>query len=185
MVYESGKIEVEGITPSGGSDSVEISADFGAADWIRGGYTVDGEAQRDFHGWAFTGFGRGGAPASIQGNWEPLAGDEAHLPAAFVPDANGVFSGSYQVTEPVELPCQIDGTMVAVNDAFGAYQTSPVIDCDLIVFGGEGNEDEVEMFMAVMDAPDKPGEGTLAIVFLIFPREGTEIGLGAVFELTR
>ena len=184
VVYESGKIEVEGFVSSGGSEDVEFTADFGAGDWIRGGYTVKGEAQREFHGWAFTGFSRGGSPASVKGKWEPLAGDEAHLPAAFEPSANGVFSGTYDVTEPIELTCRIDGTLAAVNAAFGAYETSPVIDCDLIVFGGDGNEDEVEMFMAVMDAPDKPGAGTRAIIFMIFPREDTEIGLGAVFELT-
>ena len=187
VVYESGKIEVEegSLTAMGGSESVEITAEFGVDDWIRGGYTVEGEVQRDFNGWAFTGFGRGGSSASIQGTWEPLAGDAADLPAAFTSGENGVFTGDYQVTEPVELPCTIDGMMTAANAAFGSYQSSPLIDCSLVHFGGEGNEDEVEMFMAVMDAPDKPGEGTLAIVLLIFPREGTEIGLGAVFELTR
>ena len=189
VVYESGEWEVESFSnpePMAGSDVVTLTADFGAGDWIRGGYTVEGEAQREFHGWAFTGFDRGASPARIQGNWNPLAG---HLPASFAPDANGSFSGSYNVTEPIELKCDFDGTMAAVNAAFGAYESSPVVDCTesapIPPWGGPGKEDQLELFMAVTDAPDKPGEGTRAIVLLIFPREANEVALGAVFDLTR
>ena len=186
VVYESGKIEGT-IPPTGGSDKVTVSADFGAGDWIRGGYTVEGEAKRDFHGWAFTGFGRGGTPASIQGQWEPLEQD-SDLPAKFAPDAAGAFADSLDVETPLSpdpLTCDFSGTLFAVNPAFGAYQANPVVDCQLLVFGSEGNEDEVEMVIGVMDASDSPGMGTRAIVFTIFPREEHEIGLGAVFKLTR
>ena len=183
VVYESGKIVRDGPTPTGGTENVKLNADFGAGDWISGSYTVEGMEPRSFHGWAFTGFRRGGSPASIEGNWRPVEGDEAHLRIEFAPDANGVYSGDYRVTEPRELDCPIDGAIVAVNPAFGAYRSNPFIDCGLLKIGGEGNEDQLEMFMAVMDTPDKPGQGTRAIIFLIFPREATEIGLGAVYEL--
>ena len=57
--------------------------------------------------------------------------------------------------------------------------TRPVIDCsDLLAFGGEGNEDEVEMFMSVMDPSDMPGMGSRAIVFAVLPRGVNEIGSG-------
>ncbi|MCY4565972.1 MAG: hypothetical protein OXE40_16005, partial [Gammaproteobacteria bacterium] len=186
VVYESGKIELDGTTPVGGTDDVTLTAAFRSGDWISGTYTVDGDEPRAFHGWAFTGFERGGSPMRIQGRWMPMS-DVSDLPATFPTDASGAFDDSITVDSPLgSLPCDFSGRLVAVNPAFNAYHASPQIDCDLIPpFGGEGNEDEVEMVMSIMDAPDKPGMGERAIVFVIFPREVNRIGLGAVFELTR
>ena len=187
VVYESGKLVLDGLTPVGGADNVTVAADFNAGDWIRGSYTVDGEGSRSFYGWAFTGFDRGSATANVAGTWNLVVGDTG-LPEEFATDADGLFDDLLSVeTEltPDPLDCQFTGTFVTVNPAFSAYWSNPVIDCQLLAFGGEGNEDEVEMFMAVMDAPDMPGEGTRAILFAILPREENEIGLSAVYELTR
>ena len=60
-----------------------------------------------------------------------------------------------------------------------------MVDCDVLAFGGEGNEDQVEVLMGVMDAADAPGMGNRAIIFLLLPLEENEIGLGAIYELTR
>ena len=187
VVYESGKIDLVGLTPEGGADPVTIAADFDAGDWIRGSYEVEGEDPRSFHGWAFTGFGRGGATASIDGTWRLVMGDTG-LPEEFATNTEGFFDDVLSVDTPLSedpLPCAFTGTLVAINPAFSAYWANPVIDCDLLAFGGEGNEDEVEMFMAVMDAPEQPGESTRAILFSILPRDDNEIGLSAVYELTR
>ena len=187
VVYESGKLVVDGLTPVGGADNVTVAAEFAAGDWIRGSYEVDGEESRSFHGWAFTGFERGGATARVAGTWRRVVGD-TELPEEFATDANGFYDDVLAVESPLSedpLPCAFTGTLVAVNPAFSAYRSNPVIDCNLLAFGGEGNEDEVEMFMAVMDAPDKPGEGTRAILFSMLPRDVNEVGLSAVYELTR
>ena len=187
VVYESGKIALDVLTPVGGADNVTVAADFDAGDWIRGSYTVDGEDSRSFHGWAFTGFERGGTTAHVAGTWRLVLGDTG-LPEEFATDADGFFDDVLSVETdltPDPLECQFTGTLVAVNPAFSAYWSNPIIDCLLLAFGGEGNEDEVEMFIAVMDAPDKPGEGTRAILFAILPREDNEIGLSAVYEITR
>ena len=158
---------------------------FRSGDWIRGEYTVAGEDSRAFYGLAFTGFDRGGSAASIQGTWMPM-GEDPDLPATFSPDADGMFDDIVALESPLgALDCAFTGTIVAVNPAFNAYQSNPVIDCDLLAFGGEGNEDEVEMFMSVMDAPDMPGMGTRAVVFSILPREVNELALGSLYELTR
>ena len=185
VVYESGKIVLEGLTPVGGTDEVTLTAMFRSGDWIRGEYTVAGEDSRTFYGLAFTGFDRGGSAATIEGTWMPM-GDEPDLPATFKPNADGSFEGSLDVESSLgALTCGFTGNLAAVNPAFNAFYAQTIIDCDLLVFGGEGKEDEAEMFLSVMDAPDMPGMGTRAIVFAILPREANEIGLGAVYELTR
>ena len=185
VVYESGKIDLDGLNPVGGADDVTLTAMFRSGDWIRGEYTVAGEDSRAFYGLAFTGFDRGGSAASIQGTWMPM-GEDPDLPATFSPDADGMFDDIVALESPLgALDCAFTGTIVAVNPAFNAYQSNPVIDCDLLAFGGEGNEDEVEMFMSVMDAPDMPGMGTRAVVFSILPREVNELALGSLYELTR
>ena len=81
-VYESGKIEQQGFSVVGGGDPVTFTAEFRGGDWIRGTYAVDGGSDRAFHGWAFTGFRRGGATAAITGTWNPLD-EEPDLPASF------------------------------------------------------------------------------------------------------
>ncbi|MDE0002018.1 MAG: hypothetical protein OXQ29_04950 [Rhodospirillaceae bacterium] len=186
VVYESGKIDLDGLTPVGGADNVTVEAEFGAGDWIRGSYTVEGEDSRSFHGWAFTGFGRGGATARVAGSWRLIMGDSG-FPEEFSPDADGFFDDVLSIETTLSdepLDCGFTGTLGAVNPAFSAFLSNPVIDCVLLAFGGEGNEDEVEVFMAVMDAPDKPGEASRAILFALLPREDNEIGLSAMYELT-
>ena len=185
VVYESGKIELDGLTIVGGADPVELSAKFRSGDWIQGEYTVAGEEARAFRGWAFSGYERGGQASSIAGTWSPL-GDEPELPAVFNTDEDGALEGELEVdSELGSFVCVFSATLAAVNPAFNSFETAPFIDCDLLVYGGEENPDEVEMILSVMDAPDMPGGGTRAIVFSIYPREVNEIGLGAVYELTR
>ena len=186
VVYESGLIELDGLTPVGGVDDVTLTAMFRSGDWIDGSYEIAGEQARDFRGWAFTGYERGGSTESIQGLWEPTLGEMADLPANFETDEHGAFDGNLIVASPLgELDCAFTGMIAAVNPAFNSFYTRPVIDCDLLAFGGEGNEDEVEMFMSVMDPSDMPGMGTRAIIFAVLPREVNQIGLGAMYELTR
>lgn len=188
VVYESGKIDLHGFTPVGGTDEVTLSATFRSGDWIDGEYTVLGEESRAFSGWAFTGYERGGSTASIQGAWAPTLGDMADLPAMFETDEHGAFYGNLLVEtdlQPDPLDCAFTGTIAAVNPAFNSFYTRPVIDCGLPAFGGEGNEDEVEMFMSVMDPSDMPGMGTRAIMIAVLPRDENEIALGAIYELTR
>ena len=186
VVYESGKQELDGFTPVGGADDVSLTAMFRSGDWITGSYTVAGESPRNFHGWAFTGFDRGGSGAQIMGTWNPM-GEDPDLPATLTVAADGTFEGSIAVDAGTlgELECGFSATLVPVNPAFSAYVTNPAIDCDLIVLGGEANPDQVEMFMGVIDAPDAPGMGNRAIIFSMLPLEENEIGLGAIYELTR
>ncbi|MDE0062819.1 MAG: hypothetical protein OXU72_08510 [Gammaproteobacteria bacterium] len=187
VVYVSGLIELAAdFTPEGGADDVTLSAMFRSGDWIDGSYEIAGEDARDFRGWAFTGYERGGSTASVQGVWKPTLGEMADLPANFETDEHGAFEGNLIVqSELGELDCEFVGTIAAINPAFNSFYTRPVIDCGLLAFGGEGNEDEVEMFMSVMDPADMPGMGTRAIVFAVLPREVNEIALGAMYELTR
>ena len=188
VVYESGKQGLDGVTPVGGADEVSLTAEFRSGDWIRGEYTVLGEDARAFRGWAFTGFERGGSAAAIQGTWSPM-GDNPDLPATLAVEADGMFEGSLTVDAEAlgELECGFSATLVPVNPAFNAYHANPAISClgGAIILGGEDDPDEVEMFMSVMDAPDMPGTSNRAIVFAILPREVNEIGLGALYELTR
>ena len=187
VVYESGKVELDGFTPVGGADDVTLTAMYRSGDWIEGEYTVAGESSRAFRGWAFTGFERGGATADIAGQWTPLD-DDADLAANFNPQADGSFEGSLEVESPLSpdpLTCTFYGTLDPVNPAYNAFFTPTTVDCGLLVFGGEGNEDESEMFLSVMDAPDRPGAGTRAIVFSIQPREVNELAVGAVYQLMR
>ena len=188
VVYESGKQDLDGVTPVGGADEVSLTAEFRSGDWIRGEYTVAGEDARAFHGWAFTGFERGGSGAEIMGTWSPM-GDDPDLPVTLAVGADGMFEGSLTVDAGAigEIDCGFSAMLVPVNPAFNAYHANPAISClgGALILGGEENPDEVEMFMSVMDAPDMPGRGDRAIVFAILPREANEIGLGAVYELTR
>ncbi len=179
VVYESGKIGLEGFAVEGGSDNVTLSAMYRDGDWIRGDYTVAGQPARKFHGWAFAGFERGGSVAQLQGTWGPL-GDNPGLPAVFTTNVAGAFDD--QITINVggalgELTCEFAATLAGLNPAFIAFEGMPVINCGLISF----DAGQVEMIMSVMDTPDKPGMGTRAIVFAILPND-EQIGLGAVYE---
>ena len=187
VVYESGLIELDGLTPTGGSEEVDITAEYRGGDWIRGEYEVAGELARSFHGWAYTGFERGGLVTDIKGTWTPI-GDDPDLPAIFVTNENGEFNDELMVDAGGaigELNCDFSARLDAVNPAFNAFHANPEIDCGLISFGGAGQEEEVDMIMSVMDSIEMPGMGTHAIVFAILPGEGTEIALGSLYELTR
>ena len=186
VVYVSGKQELDGFTPVGGADPVTLSAMFRSGDWITGEYTVAGEQPRNFHGWAFTGYERGGSGTEIRGKWSPM-GENPDLPATLEVEEDGSFTGSITVDAGAlgPLECAFLATLAPVNSSFNSYQASPAIDCDLIVIGGEANPDEVELIMSVMDAPDKPGMGTRAIIFSMLPLEVNQIGLGAIYELDR
>ena len=186
VVYLSGRQVLEGTTPVGGADDVSLTAEFRSGDWIRGNYTVAGEMPRAFHGWAFTGFERGGSAAQIMGMWSPM-GENPDLPVELAVDENGAFTGDLIVDAGTfgPLDCKFSATLIPVNPAFNAYHADPAIDCQLIVIGGEANPDQVEMFMSVMDAPNAPGMSNRAIIFAMLPLEVNEIGLGAIYELTR
>ena len=187
VVYQSGLIRLDSrFTPTGGSERVDITAEYRGGDWIRGEYQVAGEPARRFHGWAYTGFERGGLVADIKGTWAPI-GDKPDLPATFVADENGEFDDKLTVdADGRELNCDFSARLDAVNPAFNAFHANPEIDCGgPLSFGGAGQEEEVEMIMSVMDSTGMPGMGTRAIVFAILPGEGNEIALGSLYELTR
>ncbi len=186
-VYESGKIEQQGFSVVGGGDPVTFTAEFRGGDWIRGTYAVDGGSDRAFHGWAFTGFRRGGATAAITGTWNPLD-EEPDLPASFMPDSGGAFADRLVIDSPLgELDCGFSGTLRTINPAFNLYESQPEIDCGLIVFA----EGAVEMIVGVMDSPDRPGDNARALVLAMVPDDDLaaenrrKIGLGGFYELTR
>ena len=182
-VYESGKIEQEGFAVSGGTDPVEFSAEFRSGDWIRGTYTVAGESARAFHGWAFTGFERGGATAAIAGSWAPLD-DDPDLPASFMPDTAGAFMDELTIDSALapggSITCDFSGTLGASNPAFNVYEAKPLINCQLIVFA----EGTVEMIVGIVGSPSMPGNGDRALVLAMVPDE-RKIALGGIFGLTR
>ncbi len=187
VVYLSGRQGLDGFTPVGGADGVSVTAEFRSGDWIRGSYTILGESPRNFHGWAFTGFERGGSSSQIAGIWNPM-GDDPDLPATLDVGADGKFEGTLTVDagDFGELDCEFSGALGAVNSAFNVYYGEPQINCsDLVILGGDAKPGEVEIFMSVLDAPDAPGMGSHAIVFAMLPLEANEIGLGAFYDLTR
>ena len=67
----------------------------------------------------------------------------------------------------------------AINPAFSVFGGAPVITCPVLT---EELSLEVEMIFAVMDSPDKPGDGGRAIVLALMPGD-EEVGLGAIFTL--
>ena len=189
-VYESGKIEQEGFAVSGGGDPVEFSAEFRSGDWIRGTYTVAGEGARAFHGWAFTGFERGGATAAIAGTWDPLV-EDPDLPASFMPDASGAFMDELSIASALapggSLDCAFSGTLSAINPAFNVYEAKPLINCTFIVF----DEGTVEMIVGIVGSSNMPGDGDRALVLAMIPddhlpeADRKKIALGGIFGLTR
>ena len=189
-VYESGKIEQEGIGVTGGGDPVELSAEFRSGDWIRGTYTVAAGNARAFHGWAFTGFERGGATAAIAGSWAPLD-EEPDLPASFMPDATGAFMDELMIESALapggSLDCDFSGTLSAINPAFNVYEAKPLINCTFIVF----EEGRVEMIVGIVGSSNMPGDGDRALVLAMIPddhlaeADRRKIALGGIFGLTR
>ena len=176
-LYESGKVEVAGLDVSGGSEDFELTAEYRPGDWIRGRYNAVGETGRSFHGWAFTGFGRGAAIEDVAGLWSPVLGDEADLSGDFEPTADGSLSLSF---EAGSFTCNVDGDIGAVNPAFSVYEADVTVTCSLlIILAGS-----VDLIVAVMDAPNEPGGGTRAIVLAIVHDE-RKIAYGAFFDLER
>ena len=188
VVYESGELDINIVTqiPTGGADDFTFNAEVASGDWITGSYTVAGQPTRDFHGYAFTGYGRGGSVAGVRGAWAPVAG-QSDLQAEFTVAADGSLVGSLSVESPLgPLNCDFTASLVAINPAFSSYTGDPLINCGLLRFGGPENpEGQVELFISLMDAPDAPGTSTRAIVFTLLPRDENEVGLGAVYEITR
>lgn len=189
-VYESGKIEQDGLNVTGGGEPVEFTATYRGGDWIRGTYAVAGGSPRGFGGWAFSGFQRGGAVGSIAGTWSPVA-EDSDLPVDFSPNASGAFEGELNIESEAapggEISCDFTGGLGAVNRAFNLYVSEPEINCGFIVFA----EGQVEMVVAPLDAAQAPGMGDRALVLVMIPDDNLaeenrrKIGLGGTFMLTR
>ena len=176
-LYESGKADVVGLNVSGGSEDLEFTAEYRPGDWIRGQYNVVGETGRSFHGWAFTGFERGGAIEEVAGLWSPVLGEDADLSGDFEPTADGELSLSF---EAGGFTCNVAGDIGAANPAFGVYEAEVTITCSLLIIVAAS----VDLMLVVMDAPDEPGGGTRAIALAIVHDE-RKIAFGALFDLER
>ena len=180
-LFESGKFEIQGLDAVGGSEDFDLEAEYRQGDWIRGTYTVD-DTPRTFRGWAFTGFERGGALASIAkydderaASWSPVLGEDADLTEAFKPGADGQLAFSFTAGT---FTCNVTGTIGPVNPAFAAYEADVTITCSLIVLPPT----IVDLIVAVFDSPDSPGRGNRAIVLAIV-HDDRKIGFGAVYQL--
>lgn len=176
-LYESGEVEVQGFTPVGGSEDFAFAAGLRPGDWIRGQYTPDGGTERAFHGWAFTGFERGGAVANVAGLWEPLLGADADLSGDFEPTAGGDLAFSFTAGA---FQCNVTGTIGPFNPAFSVYEANVTITCAnglLIILPAV-----VDVVLATFDSADRPGSGNRAIVLAIVHND-SKIAFGAEFGL--
>jgi len=180
-LYESGKVDVVLIplSVSGGSDDLELTAEYRPGDWIRGEYNVVGETGRPFHGWAFTGFERGAANEEVAGLWSPVLGDEADLSGDFEPGDDGALSFEFTAGS---YTCVVTGPMGPPNPAFSVYEADVEIKCAGGLLTIE--QESVDVILAVMDTPNEPGGGTRAIVLAIVHDE-RKIAYGALFDLER
>ncbi|MCY3840687.1 MAG: hypothetical protein OXH09_18905 [Gammaproteobacteria bacterium] len=175
-LYESGKAEQVGLDVKGGSEDFEFTAEYRAGDWIRGQYNVVGETPRSFHGWAFTGFERGGATEEIAGLWSPEE-DDADLDGDFEPDADGSVSFSFQAGG---FTCNVSGAFEAINPAFAVYEADVTITCSLLVLPPS----IVDLILVVMDKADDPAGGTRSVVLAVV-HDDRELGFGTLFMLER
>ena len=160
-VYESGKIEVQGLGISGGSEAFELTATYRQGDWINGSYTVGG-VNRTFSGWAFTGFDRGADAAGLAGDWTTTAAG-----LSYSVNAAAEFSGSLSVDS---FDCDLSGTLAGINPAFNLYQSAVEVDCGLLRL-------DVELILAVGDRPNAPGGGDHALALVI--ARDDEVAVGA------
>lgn len=160
VVYESGEIEVTGGGIEGGSEPFELTATYRQGDWITGTYTVGG-VNREFNGWAFTGFDRGADAAALAGNWETSGLD-------YTVDATAEFSGELTADS---FECDLSGTLVGVNPAFNLYESVVDVDCSLLRL-------DVELIFAVTDLPNAPGGGDQGLALII--ARDDEIAVGAI-----
>ena len=175
-LYESGKAEQVGLDVKGGSEDFEFTAEYRAGDWIRGEYNIVGETSRSFHGWAFTGFERGGATEEIAGLWSPEE-DDADLNGDFEPDDDGKVNFSFPAGG---FTCTVDGTFEAINPAFAVYEADVIITCSFLILPSS----IVDLILVVMDEADDPAGGTRSIVLAIV-HDDREIGFGTLFTLER
>ena len=160
VVYESGEIEVTGGGIEGGSEPFELMATYRQGDWITGSYRVGG-VEREFNGWAFTGFDRGADAAALAGEWE-TSGLE------YTVDATAEFSGELTAAS---FECDLSGTLVGVNPAFNLYESVVDVDCSLLRL-------DVELIFAVTDLPNAPGGGDQGLALII--ARDDEIAVGAI-----
>ena len=175
-LYESGKAEQVGLDVQGGSEDFEFTAEYRSGDWIRGQYNVVGETPRSFHGWAFTGFERGGATEEIAGLWSPEE-DDADLDGDFEPDAEGGVSFSFQAGG---FTCNVSGAFDPINPAFAVYEADVTITCSLLILPPS----IVDLVLVVMDKADDPAGGARAVVLAVV-HDDRELGFGTIFTLER
>ena len=159
-VYESGEVDIVGTGLEGGSEPFELSATYRQGDWIKGSYTVGG-VEREFNGWAFTGFDRGADAAALAGDWETSD-------LEYSVDAAAEFSGELDVGS---FTCDLVGTLVGINPAFNLYESVVDVDCTLLRL-------DVELILAVTDLPDAPGGGDQGLALII--ARDDEIAVGAI-----
>ena len=176
-LFESGNIQLVGADVSGGSEAFSFTAEYRFGDWIRGSYTPAGGSPRSFHGWAFTGFERGGSNVAVAGLWSPTLGEDADLPGELEPDAGGDFELDFTANG---IRCEADGVLAPVNPAFAAYEAAPAVRCLVLQFPSG----TVELILAVMDSDGAPGGGDRALGLVVIP-DDRKIALGALFDLSR
>ena len=176
-LYESGVAEPVGLTDVRGErDDFAFTAEYRSGDWIRGQYNIVGESARSFHGWAFTGFERGGATEDIAGLWSPEE-DDADLDGDFEPDADGAVAFSFPAGG---FTCNVSGAFEAINPAFAVYEADVTITCSLLILPPS----IVDLILVAMDKADDPAGGTRSVVLAIV-HDAREIGFGSLFTLQR
>ena len=177
-LFESGKVEVgPGLNVSGGSEDFEFSAEYRSGDWIRGQYHIVGEPGRSFHGWAFTGFERGGDARSVAGLWSSVLASDADLMGDFEAAMDGALDFSLTVGG---FTCTADGSVGPVNPRFSVFEADIGIDCTLLQIPSA----DIDLILTVFDAPNMPGSGSRAVVLAIV-HDAKKIALGALFDLQR
>lgn len=173
-LFESGLVVIGGdLRPVGGSEDFTLTAAYRSGDWIRGEYTVGG-ASRAFRGWAYTGFGRGGAIHAIAGSWHPAEGDAADLSESLEVPADGAIDLEFPVGT---VTCNAVGEVGPVNPAFSVYEADVTTTCSLLVVPSSA----VDFIVSVFDSPDDPGGANHALVLAIV-HDDSKIGLGSLFR---
>ena len=159
-LYESGAVNIQGLSITGGSEDFALTATYRSGDWIKGQYTVGG-VSRAFNGFAFPGFDRGADALALRGGWEAGAAG-----LSFSVGADAEFAGTLSVDS---FDCELSGALRDINPAFNLYQSAVEVDCALLKLN-------VELILAVGDLPAKPGGGDF-VVALVIARD-QEVGVG-------
>ena len=162
-LYESGVIEVSGVSIEGGSEPFALTATYRQDDWITGSYTVGGVSRR-FNGSAFPGFDRGADALSLAGDWTTTDSD-----LSYSVGAAAEFRGSLEVAN---FECDLSGALGGVNPAFNLYESAVKVDCALIRL-------DVELIIAVSDRPNAPGGGDQALALVIARDDEIAVGVTA------